>query len=296
MTQEEKINIAEILKDCPKGTKLYSPLCGECYFDRLNMGTVICIKQNTQEITFTSGGYYMLPMFDDCECQLFPSKDQRDWSKFQRPFMDGDVVFSGYDLVSIYKEQIGGRFGRLHSYVSLRNNSILEIDKDNWTLEGIRFATQEEKAKLFQAIKDNGYRWNADTKNLERLTKFKIGDRIRLKGSTINLISTVTKINEDGSIAVNDCSFAIKYELQDDWELVPDKFAITTLKPFESRVLVRDHKLQKWHPAMWGFYDFDSQDYKFILVGDIARCCIPYEGNEHLLGTTNDCDEYYKNW
>lgn len=53
---ENKINIAELLKDCPKGTKLYSPLCGECYFDRLNFGTIICKKQNTQDITFTSGG------------------------------------------------------------------------------------------------------------------------------------------------------------------------------------------------------------------------------------------------
>lgn len=81
---ENKINIAELLKDCPKGMELYSPLCGKCVFDRLNMGTIICKKQNTQEITFTSEGYYMLPVFDDCECMIFPSKDQRDWSKFQR--------------------------------------------------------------------------------------------------------------------------------------------------------------------------------------------------------------------
>lgn len=81
---ENKINIAKILKDCPKGMELYSPLCGKCVFDRLNMGTIICKKQNTQEITFTSEGYYMLPVFDDCECMIFPSKDQRDWSKFQR--------------------------------------------------------------------------------------------------------------------------------------------------------------------------------------------------------------------
>lgn len=89
---EKKINIAELLKDCPKGMELYSPLCGKCIFDRLNMGTIICKKQNTQEITFTSEGYYMLPVFDNCECMIFPSKDQRDWSKFQRPFKDGDVV------------------------------------------------------------------------------------------------------------------------------------------------------------------------------------------------------------
>ena len=88
----EKINIAELLKDCPRGTKLYSPLCGECYFDRLNMGTIICKKRNTQEISFTSKGCYMLPILDDCECVLFPSKENRDWSKFQRPFVDGDIL------------------------------------------------------------------------------------------------------------------------------------------------------------------------------------------------------------
>jgi hypothetical protein len=49
----EKINIAEILECCPKGMELYNPLCGKCVFDRLNMGTIICRKQNTQEITFT---------------------------------------------------------------------------------------------------------------------------------------------------------------------------------------------------------------------------------------------------
>lgn len=63
---ENRIDIADILKDVPKGTHLYSPLCGICYFDRLNQGTIICKKQNTQEITFTSEGYYMLPVFEDC--------------------------------------------------------------------------------------------------------------------------------------------------------------------------------------------------------------------------------------
>ena len=44
---ENKINIAELLKDCPKGMELYSPLCGKCVYDRLNFGTIICKKQNT---------------------------------------------------------------------------------------------------------------------------------------------------------------------------------------------------------------------------------------------------------
>ena len=71
--------------------ELYSPLCGKCVFDRLNFGTIICKKQNTQEITFTSEGYYMIPVFDNCECMIFPSKDQRDWSKFEPPYKFKDV-------------------------------------------------------------------------------------------------------------------------------------------------------------------------------------------------------------
>ena len=95
---------------------------------------------------------------------------------------------------------------------------------------------------------------------------------------------------------------------QRDWskfKVAKPKFDITTLVPFESRVLVRDNNQQKWSPAMWGYYDCDSQDYPYKLsrciclhtpIGVAARYCIPYEGNEHLLGTTNDCEEYYKNW
>lgn len=168
-----KINIAEILKDCPKGTKLYSPLCGECYFDRLNIGTIICKKQNTQEITFTSKGYYMLPVFGDCECLLFPSKECRDWSKFQKPFKNGDIVFYN-DTIAIFKEWGDETLFRTYVTKYLCSDSL--IDK-NVPLFGksvrkeVRLATEDEKQKLFQAIKDNGYKWNPETKTLEKLVE-----------------------------------------------------------------------------------------------------------------------------
>jgi hypothetical protein len=118
---ENEINIAELLKDCPKGMELYSPLCGKCVFDRLNMGTIICKKQNTQEITFTSKGYYMLPVFDDCECMIFPSKDQRDWSKFQRPFNVGDIVYTIGENIAILGDRIGEYSVGFYSYCGLFN-------------------------------------------------------------------------------------------------------------------------------------------------------------------------------
>lgn len=299
----EKVNIAEILKDCPKGMELYSPLCGKCVFDRLNFGTIICKKQNTQEITFTSKGYYMLPVFDDCECMIFPSKDQRDWSKFQRPFKDGDILISELNSCEgnpfIFK-QINS-FGNAECYCAIDCYEELIFNSDNWTnIKGCRLATEEERQKMFDAIKTNGYVWNAENKTLKKLSepKFKKGDIIQDKDGYKVRITNVSIDDECyvyESLTVNGIE-GISFNRQDDWELVPNKFDITTLVPFESRVLIRDNDLQKWSPAEWGYYDSDSRYCPYKLVGNAARYCIPYEGNEHLLGTTDDCDEYYKTW
>ena len=89
---------------------------------------------------------------------------------------------------------------------------------------------------------------------------------------------------------------SIPFERQDEWELVQNKFDITTLKPFD-KVLTRDGDSQRWSAELFSFYDNESEDYCFRLIGTVyARYCIPYEGNEHLLGTTNDCDDFYKTW
>lgn len=85
-----------------------------------------------------------------------------------------------------------------------------------------------------------------------------------------------------------------------EWEEIKlpeqNKFDISTLVPFESKVLVRNNESALWYPAIWGLYE-DARVFPFIVDGGGPfRYCIPYEGNKHLLGTTNDCDEYYKTW
>ena len=87
---EEKINIAEILKDKPNGIRLYSPIFGECAFSFVREETDdICVKQHNGEKTFfnSKGLYNILG-----ECLLFPSKEMRDWSKFA--WKKGDVLIS----------------------------------------------------------------------------------------------------------------------------------------------------------------------------------------------------------
>ena len=83
-------------------------------------------------------------------------------------------------------------------------------------------------------------------------------------------------------------------KIQKDSE--PTKFDITTLVPFESRVLVREMNCT-WLPAIFGFHNKKDKVYPFCVVGgEWYTECIPYEGNEHLLGKEEDCDEFYKTW
>lgn len=87
----ENIDLTKILKDCPKGFELYSPLCGTILFSEIRNDAhgfeypVRCCNHKAEIISFTKEGYF----YSDClgsKCILFPSKKQRDWSKFTAPW------------------------------------------------------------------------------------------------------------------------------------------------------------------------------------------------------------------
>ena len=80
----ENLNLVEILKDRPKGTKLYSTVFGEVKFMGIkeNASYPIIVKVNNENFeSFTADGRIIV--YFDGECTLFPSKDRRDWSKFK---------------------------------------------------------------------------------------------------------------------------------------------------------------------------------------------------------------------
>ena len=80
----ENLNLVEILKDCPKGTKLYSTVCGSVEFDEIENAMGFPVKYVKSDGTLgrvTAEG--LVYSFYDGECTLFPSKEQRDWSKFK---------------------------------------------------------------------------------------------------------------------------------------------------------------------------------------------------------------------
>ena len=78
----ENIDLTKVLKDCPEGTKLYSPIFGEVDFKEIRSDYEygIITTSGNYSATFTKEGFYYADA--DGECTLFPSKEQRDWSKF----------------------------------------------------------------------------------------------------------------------------------------------------------------------------------------------------------------------
>lgn len=79
--------MCEILKNCPKGTKFYSTIHGEVQFLEVKESDkdypIIIIHDNIKQ-TFAKDGKFIIE-HKDSECTIFPSKDQRDWSKWQCP-------------------------------------------------------------------------------------------------------------------------------------------------------------------------------------------------------------------
>ena len=83
----ENLDLTKILKNCPKGTKFYSPVWGEVSFYKIHEEELYIIEISTINgyKYLTKEGYYI--NVDGAECILFPSKDQRDWSKFTAPWI-----------------------------------------------------------------------------------------------------------------------------------------------------------------------------------------------------------------
>ena len=83
----ENIDLTKILKDCPEGTKLYSTIFGDvtfCYIDKIAEYPIILIAEEEYNCSVSANGRHYVSF--DGECTLFPSKDQRDWSKFTVPW------------------------------------------------------------------------------------------------------------------------------------------------------------------------------------------------------------------
>ena len=254
----ENLNLVEILKDCPNGTKLYSSVFGEVELDLVDVCSkypiVIRLKDEGRKCKcLTTEGKLFLEF--EGECILFPSRENRDWSKFKHTceFKDGDILSyqcACFKNRTIYIYRYRERFNTGY-YVALSGDNDKELMIDNkgvWALNGynetVRFATEEEKQRLFDAIKEHGYKWNAETKTLDKF--------------------------------------------------VESKFDPSTLKPFD-KVLVKFGSC--WRIELFShMYEYKGDIYYACAMSSYKEC-IPYNGEtKHLVNTSEEAPEYYRYW
>ena len=182
---EEKINIAEILKDKPQRTKLYSPICGEeCLLSSI-LGNEISIEMNKRTRFYFSkyGTSYSYPKG---EVLLFPSKEMRDWSKFAWKKGDvlvctdgkAEVIFERFDDDN-YTSFVGKHY--LESYG--KDGDLLDYEQEHF---GNTANYTKESDKTVQCYINTieerlGGKLNRETLEIEKTQpEFKDGDIIKM--------------------------------------------------------------------------------------------------------------------
>ena len=252
----ENLNLVEILKDCPRGTKLYSTVYGEVEFDHVSISSkypiVLRLKDGKSYESLTSEGKYDIE--HDGECLLFPSKDQRDWSKFNPKkegfitpceFKDGDIVATNSGLqVFILQRPKSDVQGSCHVGYNFETNEFF-FSRDRFD----RLATEEEKQRLFDAIKERGYKWNAETKTLEKLVEPKFDPH------TLRPFDRVlVRLTRD---CIWNATFFSHYDKEINWGCHP--CVTTSCKSYD-------------------------------------KCIPYNDETKHLLGTSDEAPEYYRYW
>lgn len=254
------LDLVNILKHCPEDTELYSPALGTCkLIDTSAMFNdddyPITVQASDKEYySFTKHG--RLYNIEEGKCLLFPSKDQRDWNKFRLPCKRGDVMRtdSSVFIVCNFDKDL---YPRVYCSVSFAGHLQINEDpetSDPYTPDFYYPADTEAIEYLVEALDKAGYMWNSETLSIERSN---IPASLPPKEPEVSTI----EISEEST------------DTQD---------TVHCLKPFDKVLVSRCNSI--WFPAF--FWEICDGYYR-ITDGKIYERCIPYEGNEDLLGASS---------
>ena len=323
---ETKINIAEILRNKPHGVKLYSPIFGDCTYCYVREDTNdICVKNQNGVIDYFNyeGLYFSLG-----EVMLFPSKEMKDWEKFS--WKKGDVLVTKNGNAHIIFEKFTDDTYTIFSgkYYYCKNGAkgyTYLRECDNAITEEFTLETEDAAKTYIRFIEERlGGKLNLETLEIKKQPEFKDGDVlfVKCKGSAFIEIFNYSKNNGDlydhasldtttheldisgeykiikeNIIEIRLATEAEKQQLFSalekegkSWDSnkksIVDLKPKVEIKPFD-RVLVRDFEDQAWQVSLFSYKDSDSY---YCCNGCDWNHCIPYIGNESLLGTTKDVE------
>lgn len=314
---KEKINIAKILKDKPRGTKLYSSACGKCKLEEVDDKSFKISFYNSK-FGFMNGGEGYFDkngkLYDDGECIIFPSKEMRDWSKFA--WKKCDVLINSCGFQCIFKEWASDDYTKFNGcysnskdgyedvsnaetakFVKLDNNIaygyVREIERK---LGGILNLETLEIEKTQPEFKDGDIVVYGESVAIcRRFYKHTLSFYVSLNGMFVLLFADEVESSEEYRFATEEEKQQLFDALEKEgkaWDaekkqIVDLKPKFDELKPFD-RVLVRNCKSENWRANLFGYIDKDGF---YCCVWANWAYCIPYAGNEHLLGTTKDVED-----
>lgn len=224
---ETEINIVEILKDKPQGTKLYSSACGKCKLEEVDDKSFKISFYNSK-FGFMNGGEGYLDkngkLYDDGECVVFPSKEMRNWSKFA--WKKGDVLV-GVGQRIIFEKFIDENYTRFQGKYSLSTyeDKTLVADKRCYTSYFRKLDDSGNVENYFKELEEElGGKLNRETLEVEKVQpEFKDGDIVCISGMGYLVYGIVKSIDYSSKkleyYVLNDMS-TLKFE---DWLSFEDK-------------------------------------------------------------------------
>lgn len=324
---KKKINIAEILKDKPKGIRLYSPIFGECAFSFVREETDdICVNQhNGEKAFFNSKGLYNILG----ECLLFPSKEMRDWRKFA--WKKGDVLISndyGTEVIFYdwYDDTYTNFYGK-HRLDSEDKNNIKYNDAFLCTTGRYSLEDKDAAQTYIKDIEERlGGKLNRETLEIEKQNEFRDGDILFVKCNGCAFIEIFNYSKNNGDlydhasldITTNELDISGEYKIvkgnimeirlsteeekqqlfsalakkgkawdSENKQIVDLKPKWITPKPFD-RVITRGDNNDIWTANIFSHMNSYGE---YVAIGCAGgyTYCLPYnDETAHLIGTTDE--------
>ena len=292
----ENINLVEILKDCPKGTKFYSSVYGELIYSSMYTDSldpkIYFIDENNRSIIV---GYYRDGRLYDTkgECTIFPSKDQRDWSKFVAPWLkkerDKDKLIQELGKYKVkYTQEV------LEKYINSMSN------KDDERLRKTTIAFLKDFAEQGYENATECIDWlkkqSESSQTNERAWLYLVSDVLTWKDGIRQYLDD-PRVQE---LAKRLCSeYAQKLynpsvlSNSSNTRKSEQKFDPKTFQPFDKVIAQLYQGL--WCCELFSFIEESTNLVK--CCGAYYTQCVPYnDETKHLIGTTNEAPEYYRYW
>ena len=320
---EQKLNIAKILKDKPRGTKLYSSTFGYIKFNGVHKDKVYFFSEDTNTHSVKPNG----KMYNGGECIIFPSKEMRDWEKFS--WKKGDVLVSNDGSIEVifdkWYDDTYTSFYCKHYLNSEDKNKIVYYEEFLCTTARYSLEDKDTVHTYIKTIEERlGGKLNCETLEIEKAQpKFKDGDILSCDEDSYTRHTTLILHKDENitesivslvrhrklvktNVPIDNFLLSRLYPAREDekkelfdalakggktWDAekkqIVDIKKEHQFKPFE-KVLVRDSYDDMWRASF--FSHIKEDDGRYVTTCLTWRFCVPYEGNEHLLGTTNNVE------